>query len=354
MSDYFFSLQQNIRAIKQFHTKLDHEFPSEDFEKERNRAIRFITNQMVNRPDNWQSYSSYNIEWYGNAFIDKLTESDLNGASLDMICADAFRFLYEYYLSTRDDFGPDANRAFEFIKNQASKFSDEAKELIASILQELPIILFKELANSDAINSIREFNLTANQATKLKEEWNAEIEVKTNQVDEIRKSLEQYETAFNFVGLYDGFSDIYNEKKEERDSLARWLKILGCLILLPLAVQLIVLALNADDFSRIRDTLLVSLVPSISFAAIVIYYFRVILFNYKSVKSQLLQIELRKTLCRFIQDYSQYSSKIKKEDSGSLEKFENIIFSNIVSDDDKLPSTYDGIEQLTKLFKSAK
>ena len=354
MSDYFFSLQQNVRVIKQFHTKLDHEFPNEEFEKERNRAIRFITNQMVNKPENWQKYSSYSIEWHGNAFIDKLSESDLNRASLDMVCADAFKFLYEYYLSTRDDFGPDANRAFEFIKNQASKFTEEAKELIASILQELPILLFKELANSDAINSIREFNLTAGQATKLKEEWNAEIEEKTNQVNEIRKSLEQYETAFNFVGLYDGFSDIYKEKIEERDSLARWLKILGCLILLPLAIQLIVLALNADDISKIKDTLLVSLVPSISFAAIVIYYFRVILFNYKSVKSQLLQIELRKTLCRFIQDYSQYSSKIKKEDSGSLEKFENIIFSNIVSDDDKLPSTYDGIEQLTKLFKSAK
>jgi len=86
---------------------------------------------------------------------------------------------------------------------------------------------------------------------------------------------------------------------------------------------------------------------------IFIYYFRVLLFNYKSVKSQLLQIELRKTLCRFIQHYTEYSSQIKEKDSESLGKFENIIFSGIVSNEEKFPST-DGIEQLGKLIKAAK
>lgn len=85
-----------------------------------------------------------------------------------------------------------------------------------------------------------------------------------------------------------------------------------------------------------------------------IYYFRVLLFNYKSVKSQLLQIELRKTLCKFIQSYSSYSKTMKAQDSDSLAKFENIIFSGIISDEEKLPSTYDGMDQIGKLIQSIK
>lgn len=66
----------------------------------------------------------------------------------------------------------------------------------------------------------------------------------------------------------------------------------------------------------------------------------------------MVQIELRKTLCQFIQNYSDYSKNIKEKDANSLEKFENLIFSGLVTNEDKLPSTFDGIEQLTKLIKN--
>lgn len=85
-----------------------------------------------------------------------------------------------------------------------------------------------------------------------------------------------------------------------------------------------------------------------------IYYFRIILNDYKSINSQILQIDTRKTLCQFIQSYAEYSSDIKKNNGMALDKFENIIFSGIVSDSDKLPSTYDGIHEIGKLIKSIK
>ncbi|OOF25714.1 hypothetical protein BZJ18_10915, partial [Salinivibrio sp. IB872] len=91
-----------------------------------------------------------------------------------------------------------------------------------------------------------------------------------------------------------------------------------------------------------------------SFIFISIYYFRVVLFNYRAVKNQLLQIELRKTLCRFIQSYSTYSSEIRKKDSDLLVNFEKVIFSGISSGEGEIPSTYDGIEQLARLVKSLK
>jgi hypothetical protein len=58
------------------------------------------------------------------------------------------------------------------------------------------------------------------------------------------------------------------------------------------------------------------------------------------------------SLCRFIQSYADYSIDIKEKNSEALSKFEAIIFSGLVGSEDKLPSTFDGIEQLTAFAKS--
>lgn len=42
------------------------------------------------------------------------------------------------------------------------------------------------------------------------------------------------------------------------------------------------------------------------------------------------------------------------KDKGVLEKFENLIFSGLVADPDKLPSTFDGMSQVGALIKSIK
>ncbi|SEH05644.1 Uncharacterised protein [Candidatus Venteria ishoeyi] len=98
-------------------------------------------------------------------------------------------------------------------------------------------------------------------------------------------------------------------------------------------------------------SILISLIP---IELILIYFFRIILLNYRTVKAQIMQLELRKTLCQFIQDYTKYSEKIKKRDSTSLDKFESLIFSSVLSDPEKLPSTFDGLEQISNFIKKIK
>ena len=85
-----------------------------------------------------------------------------------------------------------------------------------------------------------------------------------------------------------------------------------------------------------------------------IYFFRVVLNHYNSIQTQIMQIELRQSLCQFIQSYAKYAKEIKEKDGASLEKFENLIFSSILSTPDKVPSTFDGIEQLSNLIKNIK
>ena len=48
------------------------------------------------------------------------------------------------------------------------------------------------------------------------------------------------------------------------------------------------------------------------------------------------------------------NKKIKKDDTGSLEKFESLIFSSILAHSDKIPGTFDGLESLTSLIKEWK
>jgi hypothetical protein len=165
--------------------------------------------------------------------------------------------------------------------------------------------------------------------------------------------LSNYETGFNFVGLYEGFDNLGKQKEGEKKNLHKWLIFFGILILTPFSIELYTLYTHLESIDKIKNILLLSMVPTISITAIIIYFFRVILHNYKSVQSQLLQIDVRKTLCRFIQKYSESLAEVKMEKE-SLAKFENIIFSHIHSDEDKLPSTYDGIEQLGNLVKSIK
>ncbi len=128
---------------------------------------------------------------------------------------------------------------------------------------------------------------------------------------------------------------------------------MGFLVLSPLLLQFVVSLYRSDSSGFVLNDLL-TLVPLLSIEVILIYFFRIVLHHYKSVKTQIMQIELRQTLCQFIQSYADYSKKIKKDDPSALEKFENLIFSGILSESDKLPSTFDGIEQLGTIFKSVK
>jgi hypothetical protein len=143
-------------------------------------------------------------------------------------------------------------------------------------------------------------------------------------------------------------------KNKEDDRLFRSLILMGIFILAPLVIELVIASLGLYRGTSLGIDHFIVLLPLISIEVVLVYFFRIILMNYRSVKAQKLQIELRKTLCQFIQSYAEYSAKLKKQDGIALEKFENLIFSGLLSDPEKLPSTFDGLEQLGNLVKSLK
>lgn len=70
----------------------------------------------------------------------------------------------------------------------------------------------------------------------------------------------------------------------------------------------------------------------------------------KSIKSQLIQIDLRLNLCEFIYDYIETRDKTHSEKvSESWKGFEALIFSPIQPNEDKIPSVMDGTDALVDL-----
>lgn len=382
-----FSEDQNLDILKRFKINLArnarHDGSNVEFENSRDALIVLIIESMIQNPHEWDKNCQINIQWIGTNFINLLSESAetkllLVKDRLDSICAKTFRFMLELHLSTKNDQSFEFEKLRLFVMNNIDLFAANSKEEIKFAIFEMPIALFKLLANSDAIASIKDLAPTYERISKLRSDWDTELKEKEQRVNALKEALSEYETGFNFVALYKGFDELSKDKLKELGSLEKTLIWLGAITLMPIFLELTLLyciftgqladlypALFREEIPMANgevaivhriplNILLASAVPFFSLLIIFIYYFRVVLFNYRAVKSQLLQIELRKTLCRFIQSYVTYSKEIKEKDVELLSKFENIIFSGIVSDEGNLPSTYDGIEQIIKVLKSAK
>jgi ABC-type sugar transport system permease subunit len=218
----------------------------------------------------------------------------------------------------------------------------------------MPTQILKEFLNDKNIESFKEFSEKVEEAKKIKEVWEKNLNEKRDEINKIKNKLEEYQTGFNFVGLYKGFENLSKDKKKEEKKLFWSLIIMGIVILAPLFVEIGISMSGLYKGQALSFERFIVVLPLLSIEIILIYFFRIILHNHRSVKVQKMQILLRQTLCQFIQSYSEYAMKIKEKDPSALEKFENLIFRGVMENPEKLPSTYDGIEQIGKLVRSMK
>jgi len=179
------------------------------------------------------------------------------------------------------------------------------------------------------------------------------INILKKDVEEIEKSLNDQKREYNFVGLSDGFSKLRetkeNELKNEKETYRNLMWTIIAIIFIKTVGSLIYLWTN-DPINLIFIAITVS---TIFFLFILLYFFRISLVNIKSIKSQILQIDLRLTLCQFIHNYETDTTKLRSKDmKESFDKFESVIFAPIVATEDQMPSTFDGLEQLTGLLSS--
>ncbi|PKH06418.1 hypothetical protein [Moritella sp. Urea-trap-13] len=353
----FFSNEQNKTIIVQFIQRVEHIEINDEIASNRLKSTLVILNHMVTLPMIWDEKCKFNIKHIGDQLIGRLRTFTKNESNLiNDIYIILYRFLRELDLSSY--LHVDLEHAQRYMESELIYDSDDASHsfnsqmIYASYM--MPINIFKECLNNPKLSYFENFESTADRANKLKETWDVEINAKKVEVTALKDKLDEYKTAFNFVGLNDGFKSLSTQKESEAKYSFWALFVMALLIIAPLCLEVLLNWLALNENKSIGIDRMFILVPLLSIEVILIYFFRVLLNNHRSVKAQLMQLELRQTLCQFIQSYTEYSAQMKKNDSVSLEKFENIIFSGIISNSEKLPSAFDGMDQIAKLMKNVK
>lgn len=353
----FFADESNLKALGAFLRNAEAAHVEDEARKKRLDISREIVSYIYRSPEGWDERCSFNIEHIGGQYLQSLREfnaSKLTG--IDYIYSMSYRFLceFDFLVGTGKELSMELRSIKNRIQHDNDDIDDDVRSQIIYASYVMPANIAKQFINDANIGVFREFEQKKSEAEELREKWQSEISEKEQHVNQLKEKLEEYKTAFNFVGLYQGFSELRTQKKKENLWLFLSLIAMGLVILSPLVFELIVVSFQIYNPKSLTSEPLLILLPLASMEIILIYYFRVILANFRSVKAQLMQIELRQTLCQFIQSYSEYSAKIKKEDKSALEKFENLIFSGVISDPGKIPSTYDGLEQIGSFIKNLK
>lgn len=164
-------------------------------------------------------------------------------------------------------------------------------------------------------------------------------------VESLDDKVNEINDDLTFIGLENAYKKFGAQKRTEKKNARMMLRISTPMIFFPAIANLALLYKGIE--SNIFGYMLTA-----TATLIFLYFFKITLQNYQSIKNELTQINLRRNLCAFIQGYTEFAERNK--DHQSLSKFESLMFSNVIPDTKQIPSTLDGVEQLAKLFESIK
>lgn len=244
----------------------------------------------------------------------------------------------------RADFFDGCQRIFKFADNIGYwVFREEFHS-------EHAIALSNAMKSSD-MEKVDHFVRTKDDSIQKIEEWEKSLSKKIEEVNTLQEKLINHQTAFNFIGLYDGFKSL----KVSKDGSLFWRVceyyfIMFMMVSIPL-IEISIIIYNIESLSLTPAQIAAIAIPTATLLILLFYFLKVVLIEVRSIRSQIMQLELRMTLCQFIQNYADTSKELKEKNKEGFEKFESLIFSSIVSSDEKIPSTFDGMDQLTNLLK---
>jgi len=217
-------------------------------------------------------------------------------------------------------------------------------------------------------DSFEEFDQRSDNAQKEYQKFIADLTSWKDKIDDYENRLRDFHSQYTFLGLSKAFLDLLESKRKDLHTTGIRLALLATAIIAIPALKLLIsltessslfslsIGLTTEHINSSADFPLLNFIiknilPFIVFEIILIYYFRIILQQYYSLKGQILQLEYRNALCTFIENHGKFREEHK---TINFDKFDSIIFSPIVPQPEKIPSTFDGIEQIMGLIKEFK
>ncbi|WP_019582825.1 hypothetical protein [Pseudomonas mandelii] len=297
---------------------------------------------IQNNPSSFDERCIMNIASIGDRFMDQVKSFDLGEDSAEQLFAYCYRFVIEYQISTPNSISSELLAVLSRVSDfeygaYAGQVRYAGHQMLINVVQ--------HYLYHPSLASLKDLPEVIQRSETERENAEKSILDRETRVNALAEKLETYETAFNFVGLYSGFKSLKITKVSERRWNFFFLLVLGALLLFPVVVKFYSL-INAP--AKLEPDL-IGLTALAGLELLLLYFFRVALQNFRSIKAQLLQIDLRMTLCQFVQSYAEYSKGAPEGSKGLLERFEQVVFSGIVNDESAIPSTFDGLDKLAEL-----
>lgn len=264
-------------------------------------------------------------------------------------------FLYKAWIASEYEVGY-YNEYYNYIKKLYTYlffFDNDIKQMIDKYPYFILNEIYKNYENSKQhIQSARIFLEHINEHMDMIEKYHKTIAKYTSDINTIEAKLKEQRQEFNFIGLSDAFQKMKGDKQNELKSEQRYNIFLRVLIAILLSLKLSYAIFgNLSGFDAKFAFISLS---SIFLIAVLIYFFRISLMNIKSIKSQILQLDLRLSLCQFIHHYAEDSQSMRSDNmKDSLARFESIIFSPIVANEEQIPTTFDNLDQFIKMMNVA-
>lgn len=315
-----------------------------------------VINYMRNDHASFDKGCRCSIKWSDSGTIAggrRDISSALTFDDLDMYLVLFYRFVSELDISSPGGLIQELSAFLDFMQRIDTNISSAHAKQIEFVDRRLPILVLKDLLHDEKIGYLGDVPKIAEEVSDKVTGWNRDLVGHQEAVERLRVELDKHKTGFNFVALHKGFNELSILKYAELSGYEENMKFFGFALMALFISEIGFIYFNhqelkAATFSYFGAYALVSL----SITMLLVYFFRIALKNAESCKVQLSQLELRKTLCQFVQDYANYAKDIGEKSAETLVKFENIIFSNIVLSDEKIPALFDGFDQIANALRS--
>lgn len=284
-----------------------------------------------------------------------------------------YRFITEHIINVPEMEYSQRNHISRLLKRSIESFETNDSEFLsiryhAIEIMPLTLLSIKNSAKTSAISlqldavkstldNHTQFTGDINAIRKTINNWDEQYNEKELRIQSLNKELKDLSSNYNFANLSHGFEGLLNSKKFSLH-INTFLLIIFSLILITPPIYSIVKSLGSleSTINHSHDfiSFFYDFFPFVALDFFILFFYRVSLNTRKEITTQIVQLELRRSLCQFIESYSEKSKELHASTPKLLEKFENLIFSGLTTESANVPTTFDGIEQISNLIKTLK
>ena len=288
---FFSELHDDLVQVKKKIAQADESMLSEQ-EREQYELITAVASSMIDNPELWEKDCLFNIKYIGDNFNSQIQnlQNNISKEEATNLYVCMVRFLVEldlsYGLGGINFFRNNSlDKVIEPLREKMYFPHSEYARQLNYAFYKMPIDILCSYMGDEGFKTFFEFDERRNVLEKSIQQYQnevnkkiVEVQQRINDVNKLKEKLDEYKTAFNFVGLSQGFENLLKQKNEAKKKTFCLLASLAIAALLPLGFSF------CKKFIANVDISWQSMLPIIGLEFVLIYFFRVVLTHYSQLK----------------------------------------------------------------------